>query len=747
VNPDQDAVRDGLRRWRETLATDRPRPTDEDLDAIARAFPADPPIDALSQDGVLRLAEASHVAKQASLGVPKPWMGMPKEIRWTPAKAAGSASPGVSLAKPAKTAPIKSAVVRSDPDRRARLVDALIEWRDSAGFGSKDLERNRIMNIIDSGYVTSAEIASLLPPALQNKADAIVAVIQAHQDSATLPATGSNDPVSSSGEADSDLLSLTFAQLGDVESVPRGSGRGSVHKQARPGDGVTLSWTPSVTGGETIYRIIASDEEMPFSPDELGVEEVARTRAQQFIHKRAFSSAVRYYQVWANSGRTLEEATAAQPTLIGEVAVVAPLTSLNVQQDGDEVVLTWNQPLPGADRIHISRAHRQEGRVVGRGEELPAVSGGLTICHDSTTQPGEAYVYSARVAAEICVGQNNWTELSDAIECDFVVDTPLQQVLLQIEAPGGAGSPTVDLVWDPPRVGQVVIYRKDRLPTQDITKIHEKKRLEAAGLVDKDIPPNQGVNTGNGRMVMRGVRLREGRTYFIAVNVQGDSVAVSEPVSAAYVQPVLHPRLIDRGVRQILTFEWPPGVERVTIFVAPAERGDQEFNDEHAHLTVTGVEYYNKGGVELDLREWGPGVSVYAVTKVAHGGVDQRGAPVEVPFSPKRRLDYAVRRDSTGLLVTVHTDQPHVALPSFWLIYQQGRMPLHIGDGAALRGWVAGAGDPTHASSELKPVGLGDEHSWRFNTPSPGGYIRLFVKRDKLGEFALYDPAYDQLRF
>jgi hypothetical protein len=759
-----------LTDWTATLGADEPRPSDADIQAFAARRPLLPASDSLSEGGRARFNELRWLTTNYGTAT-SPWRFMPKSVRWTPGPKSDK-PPGISLAK---DRPAPPPAPKPSVNWRDELLKALLEWRDrERAKGHAEFDAFKAFNardLVNSESTTPEQIARLLPPAMQEHAAAAAGIVAAHRPSADASddaAEPEPDEPETPPSADNDLLALRFARYSHEETPAlfteeKGFAAGSLRLTAAPGRPGGRSWAAPEPAGEQIFRVVASHDSMPLGPDGLGVVELGRTRSDRFADDVAFGAAVRYYQVWANRGPTLEDAAAAQPVLVGAEIAVAPLTGLEVKAVEDAVMLRWNVPRPGASRVQVQRAQKGLGGGYGPGAVL-RTQGSLEGHSDRDAAPGQDYLYRLQVEAPVSRGGAHRSHmLSQPVEIEGRLKVRLQAVPLQVRRgrPDSMGAPTVDLFWPVPGEGRrVLIYRSASRPPQNIVgEIDRRGQLEHAEL--GDIPFNNSEDAGDGLVCMRGVGLLPGhaRMYFTPVTVLNDDdgqdgpAAVAPSTSFGNAPAVANPRLVERGFRQILTFEWPAGITDVSVFVTP--EGQKPAEGDSPYKSCSREDYVKAGGAELKLQEYQEQgllkpLDVHVVSSLWHNGQRESSDPVAVTYRPLRRLAYTVRRQGAVATVMVEPERPVLPGTTFGLVTHGERLPLHYADGKIVPGRaLGGAGPPSKQLSVAPgPGGPNAPFGWSFDPGLLEKWTRLFVITGHADSdaYALFDPPVESLR-
>jgi hypothetical protein len=254
------------------------------------------------------------------------------------------------------------------------------------------------------------------------------------------------------------------------------------------------------------------------------------------------------------------------------------------------------------------------------------------------------------------------------------------------------------------------------------------------------------------------------RLYFTPVTVVGDTALVGRPVPAIGRCEIRDPVIVERTLRQVLTFDWPDGAAKVLAFLgqpgqdsAAAMRGQPE--------EITNQQYERQGGLYFRRELPHRGCSVHAFPVVYSDRRQILGTPVVIEYPGMLRLRYTVtpRQDRHGAVNTVtvqilsqYDDASSVyqqltgeRAPHFILVHSADRLPLHPHDGAPVH--LVPVGDANAAAGTfVRPSGLNtsSDAAWTASVTGLVGYLRLFVvvPPGLGGRVALLDPPVAGLR-
>jgi hypothetical protein len=546
---------------------------------------------------------------------------------------------------------------------------------------------------------------------------------------------------------------------------------------------LALSWPAYSTSDPiVIYRVVASDQQLPYSPDLATL--VAATTGLSATDPSPFSSAVRYLQVWVNAGRNLEKAKAAQPLLLAQQSFVAPPQGVDIREDEGRITGSWDT-FPGIERVHvyripIERAAQEPGapqhRILSDEENL----GGFV---DREVQRGSGYLYQVYAEAPVA----GVSKLSQPVSTTVSVSDFVEPVLdLSVEShEEDDGAPQFDLTWTTQRGGKVAIFRTEQSPNAGAgLKAIAESALGGAGLNPDDRLPYRIVNTG-GKSHMDNVPWPRNwpRAYFTPVTILGHMAYVGPTVSHVYVHSIAKVKLVERVNKQILTFSWPEGVTSVLVYegappppVDPAiaaSPGLEPSNQQYVNsviaaspaLEVTKQAYVDRGGFTFARPLASDrGCIVILVPVAFQAGARVTGRPTVVDYPRLLRVRYETKvsrtlvGSATGVSVTVSADVslPPKESPDFVLVHNPERFPLSREDGRVLM-MVPEAVEGAKPGRLIKVNGLSPQpseawrthaDSWKAEVSKSAGYVRLFANLppEALTMVAVLDPAPAGLR-
>lgn len=767
-----------LRRWSELAGNaGYPVPGEENLRKIADAngpWPADLDLTVVAPwtDTINWLLD------QLRLGVAEPISQLPTELLGpsesnTPAPAA-PAEPGTAAAPQPVVAPPDTV----KPDEGAAVLIALKTWwtraieRDAPGITG--LKEAHLLQVLRSGRRTAEQIAEVLPASLTAFAPDMAAVLSDRDPAAA----GSVGSARAGGHAVPEVAVATPAKpvAEPAVSAPREpagrtapavpsaddfaefdfsepTGQPERLRAAVSSKGaISVSWAPteSIAGPQSVlYRVVASDEFPPYAPDKADI--VAVTAECKAVDDRPFTAAVRYTQVWSNTGATEADALHAQPRMHAQAAIVSPVQHLDIREDEGRVIGQW-VVWPGTARVQVYRIPIERA-AQGLGDPRYRILAGepnLGGFVDTLAERGKRYLY--QVFAEASV--DGVTMLSSPLAQQVLVSAVLTPVTdLSVTLHDDEQWPQFDLVWSDPPAGRVVIYRTQRGPSAGVgEKPLPEQALAQAALPESDRLSHPISPGADGTSSMRDVPWpREwNRTYFTPVTVLDGVSFVGRTIAKTRTGRATQVRIVERVDKQVLTFAWPPGAASVLVYIGPRGQPAETATTGQAQ-EISQSQYQRLGGMRFPHPLPHRGCSVHLVPVAFAAGEKVLGTASSVEYHGLLRLNYQLytKRDEAGAQVSVavrivcELDLP--SSPPFVLVHNPDRLPLDMQDGEVLE--TVRMGDPSlSASRQIRPQGLsagGGDALWEADVQGRGGFLRLFVDLppERLSTVALLDPA------
>ncbi|WP_218713777.1 hypothetical protein [Arthrobacter sp. BF1] len=545
--------------------------------------------------------------------------------------------------------------------------------------------------------------------------------------------------------------------------MPSGGMPGAIKATKTQDGNRRYSW--EVDGGPgdfKIYRLVSGDEMAPYTPDQADV--IATTTELHALDSRPFSTAVRYLQVWSNSGRDQFDALNSQPVLHAMLDVVGEVPAIDIREDEGRIIGQWTA-LPGTAKVQIFRIPAAKAAFASSDPAYRILADGTNLGGfvDAEAQRGASYVY--QVFTEATVQELN------RLSAPVVVRMSVSAVLVQVEdlsvtvkAEDDDDTVLVDLTWTIPPGGRVDIYRTATRPTAGIElKPIEEATLEQAGLrpefrLAHPIEPLDGVAS----MVNVPWPMEWTRTYFTPVTVLAGRAHVGPSSVTTRPTRIRNAKVVERVDSQILTFEWPDGADAVMVYTGATGHGpDAAMGGQPQEISHSG--YNQRGGLYFSSLLPAEGCDLHLVPVSFEAGTRVSGTVTTVNYPWIMRVAYKVVPKKnrftgkiTGYSVAVNSFTPNVNLPGFVFVYNPGRLPLTASDGVALNMMrdMDGAAPGTRvftpenrAPSDAPDMWKTDPDTWDADVKGRTGYVRLFpqVPLEVLKQLAVLDPSINEL--
>jgi hypothetical protein len=530
---------------------------------------------------------------------------------------------------------------------------------------------------------------------------------------------------------------------------------------SRPQGGLTIEWAPPASAAAVrLYRVIASDQWPPLSPD-TGTR-VATTTDVSVVDARPFTGPVRHVQVWMNSGADEASARQAQAVMVAEASAVAPPTNFQLEDYQGTVVGHW-QVARGVHRVEVQRVPRAARGSAGY---LPQYSIGteddaLDGMQDTGCGQGEEYEY--RLFAVVV--DNGADLISDPVTATVTVGGTLGRIgAVRAKTRVDRGRTLVDLEWDQAKAGEVQVYCTAKPPVAGA----DDGVIAISGLVQTGLQPELAIPIKpkwvDGKGQLSGIPWPDEMTqvFFTAVSIGATGARVGGTAGLTRTGEVKDPILRQRVQWQHLTFSWPKGANRVWVYRTPVGVPLPEPLGT-ALVTIDADKYKEHGGLRLKGVLDPQGCDVHLVPVTDDDGEAVVGGASTVTYPGLFCVQYRLRAPEPGRLgvfgkvrggpgptmrtVEVRGDRPvppDGLMLTWHLVAQRSRLPLSPGDGKALampqRTPAPGQNGPTGGWTAVTEVDLG--------VLPTGSYVRLFAVPDPgvTVEVALLDPSVKELQ-
>lgn len=561
--------------------------------------------------------------------------------------------------------------------------------------------------------------------------------------------------------------------------------------------GTALRYTWPDPGDGELFRVVISDHEPPFSPDDAegaGTSEAARLRDTAQLR-----TSVRFVTVW---GYTVIDAAArelGQPRKVAEGTYVQPVQEWAIEHDRDArmVFSSWRRPVyPAQITGRVRVAKLPVGEPVGkhlRGQnwlrsslQIPNSEQGF---QDGALRPGETHTYVAGLEVQIdgrtLVSAPKYVQIVPEAEPDRIVD-------LQVESITQDRQEQLRLTWTQ-RKGTQVQFCRSTTPARP--EAVSRGRITASQMIDAGLPAEKMIRNipsptgevsedGRERWVLEGLDWPRGSAWDTlhltpVTRVGQDEVLIGEPAQLRRAGRIEEVRIVQRMSWQLVTFTWPGEALAVELRIGfPDSEPDLSTP---AHAVVEKAGYERSGGFRLDqgLPPQGCRLFLNAVTHYQGRRIASEPtiAAVEPLWGHRYSVQWGVGRTGGGNglfqraaamrrrnIAQIDIDAvvgtvPEQEAPTFVLLHRADRLPMHAADGTRVTIYSErpdGQVPPQPQDGVPAPI-TGRRELWFDEEDLGPGWYRLMVdarpaatvrvdeRRIALERYALADPALSQL--
>lgn len=559
------------------------------------------------------------------------------------------------------------------------------------------------------------------------------------------------------------------------------------------GDGQRLQYSWDDPGQDEVFRVVTSDTERPFSPDE--GETIRVGLSPHAVDEEPPTTAVRFVTVWAYERLDRSAWMLGQPRCVAASVHVHPPQDVRVEfiRAEQAVFARWTPPpLPSRVTGRVVSAKIPAGESVGRyrqgqkwlGSQY-AVSNNGHGFQDPDLEPGLRHSYLVATEVEI----DGMTILSAPVAREVTpVAEPDRIEDLEIEAVTRDREEMLRLTWTQRRGTRVSFYRSHAGPDAAAVSrgLIERRQLPDAGLPDDLLIPNIPHQTGvteDGRRetwVLEDLKWPKGNTWdslhLIPVTVLDETnVLIGRPVQRRRAGRVENITVLQRMNWQLVTFTWPGDAVAVELRIAHSQG---EFDPRTPpSYTVEKQEYERSGGFRIGDGLPPSGCRLFLTAVTHFQGRRILSEPTVAAVEPLWGYSYELQwpgRGSTGrqgfmtraakllnrTLVEIQVRAvigtcPEPELPRLVLVHNSERLPLHANDGTRIEMYLEKPGGqvaPSAVRAVAAPV-TGQRSAWFDYAAHGSGWYRLLVdappassvdpgqRRTALERYALADPA------
>lgn len=562
-------------------------------------------------------------------------------------------------------------------------------------------------------------------------------------------------------------------------------------------EGGELRYTwPDAEGGE-LYRVVVSDHEAPFSPDD--AVDVGTSTTPLLRDSTPLATSLRFVTVWGYEILDEDRRELGQARKVAEGLYVQPVQGWSIEHDRDAgmVFSSWQRPaFPSHARGRIRVAKLPLGEPIGkhlRGQnwrranlQIPNSEQGF---QDPELVPGEKHTYVAGLEVEVdgrvLVSTPRHLQIVPLAEPDRILDLTVESVTQDRQE-------QLRLSWTQ-RKGTQVQFCRSTTPARP--EAISRARIPAAQLADAGLPPEKLIRNipsptgevsadGRERWVLEGLDWPKGTAWDSLhltpiTRIGQDEVLIGTPAQLRRAGRIEEVRVIQRMNWQLVTFTWPGEALAVELRVGFPD-SDPDLNTP-AYATVEKSAYERSGGFRLDhpLPPQGCRLFLNAVTHFEGRRIasEPTVAAVEPLWGYRYTVHWEVGRTggSTGFLQravgrgrkniaqididAVVGSVPEHEAPTFVLLHRPDRLPMHAADGARVSVFATRPDGPVAPQPrDGVPAPLTGRRELWFDEEEHGpGWYRLLVearpaatvrveeRRTALERYALADPSLSEL--
>ncbi|WKD62043.1 hypothetical protein CCICO_10220 [Corynebacterium ciconiae DSM 44920] len=537
---------------------------------------------------------------------------------------------------------------------------------------------------------------------------------------------------------DEKLRGRRFAPFAHQVDSPCGMLKVEVEAITEEGTQVLVYWDELPTSSPyVLYRLVGHVGEGALSPEDGTI--LVHTRGRAFREVIPASVGMRHYAVWAYAADSAPGTLAVQPVLVGEEAVGLPPRNIGLVEDKNGTVTgSWMLP-HGVDQVEVyARVSTSDVPLYDPRHRVPSGVGLRNFTH-TVAKRGKTYEFQLFPTFEFR-GSRRVGEGSEIAQVQ--ISANIQQVEMKeaVRLPSSKGD-QISLMWAVPSMGEVRVYLTEKAPQADLAlEVVEERHI----LDDDALGSTKWVHTYNFDEIDQynpgedhhAVVQWPGewsQVFCVPVHVVGDSFQVGSYQVVNRVESIAEATLHERVSSQLVTFDWPKGASVVHVRTSRS-RIDRYLVEE---------DYRRQGGVRLELSNLGDIVELEP--RFYFGGTPVTGEKTTLNYDGlwiyRYRIRTRQRADRPGLELGVwlwregfEDERP----PSFVLVYNRSRLPLHAQDGEPLLTSLttnSGSDEPTPkivpellAAHANAAAATSDETFWSaLLSPGQSGYVRVFL--------------------
>lgn len=494
----------------------------------------------------------------------------------------------------------------------------------------------------------------------------------------------------SSDFADIDLWELPTdpVPLGRVTFAERDEGR-------------DLSWQlDQAEDSVHLYRVYSSDSGTPDVQREDQIRMMSDATA--FADDQPLRTAARHYEVWVNSGDSVEEALATQPRLVGSTVYIAPVELSGLTYDSVNISGQWPD-LEGTEKVEVYYSLAPDTRLDSSQNEINTGSNNRSGFRYTPQERG--YTYRIGAKRYVKVGSElHGSALS--VEQQLPIPAELETITADIEQ---LSNQELRVSWPTPESGLVRVYRTQQPPEPGA---EEEPSLELASLDRYGLASKDWMNNLDSQVNSYDVVWPEGwySLYITVVSVVGEEARIGTIAPFVRVGEVENPRLHERVEEQLISFGWPRDAAEVKAYIGEVNGAHETQRPEGSRVgTVRRENYKHTGGLSLSLKSDGysaPPQSIALYPVRYHSGKEVVGTPAVLHYPGLETFSYDLVLEGSALFLLLRAHQPLSGPRTFVLVHRPGRLPLESTDGAMVPLRL-----PEHENSEQTVITLQEQNA------------------------------------
>lgn len=482
---------------------------------------------------------------------------------------------------------------------------------------------------------------------------------------------------------------------------------------------IHLTWQPSLSR-DVRYTVVRKQRSRPVSVGD--GEKLATVAGTVYDDATAEVGVPIFYAVFADREgvSSKDGATVATPVLL-----LAEVTQLMAQVSDRRVSLQWQTP-PNIDDIVVLRSDRGYPRSITDGQRIPLL--GKQQAVDTGVENDRKYFYTV-----ICqfVDYSGKRITTSGVHAEAIPQQPPEPIReLRIVASGPLHDRQIDLQWQPPRKGEVVIIKSDK----------------PLGLNLGDVVPRQALAKYGNVLAAIANQARDkisqfGFYYYLPVVVFQDTAYIGQEQRYVCVDDVSGLSVQNLGHALRLQWEWPANCQEAIVAYSHQD-WPQPGASGTAAVSLTKAQYDLRGYHDIS----NPTQADYYTTVFAvinHDGqrITSAGQTIacrkRITLKSRIGLTYEIKKPWFGSNFTLTLDiNGQGTVPALLLVRKQNGLPMTKADGEIVLRLP-----PQSVSERRLTIKLPED------VKRPQSFAQLFLEEDEGYEFVtIRKPDRDKLR-